>query len=570
MSNYVDVDDDNFYRFINKKYSQYKIPKTHKTLKQICFPSKYEFQIPQKFLAEFINPKTPYKGILVYHRIGAGKTCTAINIAEKFKKIKNVMIVLPASLKGNFRSELRSPCAGNNYLLDTERSLLKQYHPSSYEYKEIIKKSDARIDKYYTIYSYNKFVQLIKSGRLKLNNTLLIIDEVHNMISETGTYYEALYDTIHSAPNDMRLVIMSATPIFDKPIEIALTMNLLLKDNQLPTGQDFVNTFMDIWYTSKGPIYQIKNMDIFKDYVRGYVSYFRGAPPHVFPRTELFFVKTKMSEKQQKLYKRIIAKEAKISSVKDYVNVDISNSFFIGTRMISNFVFPNGKIGKAGYDSLTESDFDVQNVKEYSPKFLRILRKIRRCEGTVFVYSNFKEYGGIKTFVRLLEHYGYKDYEFNGAGRKRFAIWSGDQAPLLKEEIKAVFNNKNNEDGSQIKVVLGSPSIKEGVSLLRVQEVHIMEPYWNMSRIMQVIGRAIRFCSHKDVPYEKQLVKVYIYMAVHPTIKRSIDQHIMHMAITKEYVNNQFEKALKESAVDCELFKNANVYPGEDDIICEV
>ncbi|XWV25913.1 ATP-dependent RNA helicase [Tupanvirus soda lake] len=570
MSNYIDVDDDNFYRFINKKYSQYKIPNTHKTLKQICFPSKYEFQIPQKFLAEFINPKTPYKGVLVYHRIGAGKTCTAINIAEKFKKIKNIMIVLPASLKGNFRSELRSPCAGNNYLSDTERSLLKQYHPSSYEYKEIIKKSDARIDKYYTIFSYNKFVQLIKLKRLNLNNTLLIIDEVHNMISETGTYYEALYDTIHSAPDDMRLVIMSATPIFDKPIEIALTMNLLLRDKQLPTGQDFINTFMDIWYTSKGPIYQVKNMDLFKDYVRGYVSYFRGAPPHVFPRTELFFVKTRMSEKQQKLYKRIITKEAKTSNVKDYVNVDISNSFFIGTRMISNFVFPNGKIGKAGYDSLIESDFDIQNVKEYSPKFLRILRKIRRCDGTVFVYSNFKEYGGIKTFVRLLEHHGYKNYEFEGAGRKRFAIWSGDQAPLLKEEVKAVFNNKNNEDGSQIKVVLGSPSIKEGVSLLRVQEVHIMEPYWNMSRIMQVIGRAIRFCSHKDVPYEKQLVKVYIYMAVHPKVKYSIDQHIMKMAITKEYVNSQFEKALKESAVDCELFKNANVYPGEDDIICEV
>ncbi len=63
MTKYLDVEDPNFYKFVNRKYSEYKIPKQQKTLKEICFPDKYEFQIPQKFLADFINPKTPYKGI---------------------------------------------------------------------------------------------------------------------------------------------------------------------------------------------------------------------------------------------------------------------------------------------------------------------------------------------------------------------------------------------------------------------------------------------------------------------------------------------------------------------------
>lgn len=577
MTKYVDIDDPNFYEFINDKYSQYKIPKKHKTLKEICFPKQYEFQIPQKFLAEFINPKTPYKGILVYHRIGAGKTCTAINIAEKFKNIKNVMIVLPASLKGNFRSELRSPCTGNIYLSNNERKLLSELHPTSHEYKEIIDASDKRIDQYYTIYSYNKFIDLIKKKLIDLENTLLIIDEVHNMISESGTYYEHLYEIIQTSPDSLRLVLMSATPIFDKPIEIALTMNLLLRDKQLPTGQKFINTFMDITYVNKnaksktylgGPTYHIKNMDLFKEYVRGYVSYYRGAPPHAFPRTELFFTKVRMSTKQEKLYHRIMAKEAGSVVLDDYVNIDISNNFFIGARMVSNFIYPNGKLGKEGYDSLTDNDFSYDKMREYSPKFLKIIRKIKKCDGTVFVYSNFKEYGGIKTFVRLLEHHGFRNYEFHGAGKKRFAVWSGDQSPILKEEIKVVFNNKNNESGSQIKVILGSPSIKEGVSLLRVQEVHIIEPYWNMSRINQIIGRAIRFCSHKDVPEEKQLVKVYIYLAILSVKKRSIDQHIMRMAVVKDHINSQFEKALKEAAIDCELFKNANVYPGDDELVC--
>lgn len=570
MSYYPDVDDDDFYKFINKKYARYKIPKKPRTFKQICFPTKYEFQLPQKFLAEFINPKTPYKGILVWHRIGAGKTCTAINIAEKNKMEKRPMIVLPASLKGNFRSELRSMCAGEKYLTNIERQKLKILHPSSNEYKEIIRRSDERIDKWYTIYSYNKFSELVKNKSLKLKDTLLIIDEVHNMISETGTYYELLYETIHSAPDSMRLVIMSATPIFDKPIEIALTMNLLLRDKQLPTGQEFINTFMDIQYTANGPKYRVKNMDLFQNYVRGYVSYYRGAPPNVFPRSEIFLSRTRMSEKQQRLYRRIIAKESKASRIKDYVNTDISNSFFIGTRMVSNIVYPNDKLGKEGFNSLTDYDLNISQMRNLSPKFVKIFRRIRQSPGPVFVYSNFKEYGGIKPFARFLEWYGFKNYETSGSGPRRFAIWSGDQPSAIREEIKAVFNNRNNADGSQIKVVMASPSAREGVSFLRVRQVHILEPYWNMSRLKQVMGRAIRFCSHKDLPLEDQQVDVYIYLATHPNIPISIDQYIMKIALQKQYVNSQFEKALKEAAIDCELFYYANVYPGDDeDIVCE-
>ncbi len=336
------------------------------------------------------------------------------------------MIVVPASLKGNFRSELRSACAGNKYLKENERELLKKLHPSEPAYKEIIKKSDVRIDKYYTIYSYNKFISLIKQNTLKLVNTLLIIDEVHNMVSETGTYYETLYDVIHSAPKTLRLIIMSATPIFDKPMEIALTMNLLLRDKQIPTGSDFIQTFINIKHTSKGIMYNAKNIDLFKTYLRGYVSYYRGAPPYTFPHMELHIVRCKMSDKQFKLYRKVVTLE-KHTDVKDYVTADISNSFFIGTRMISNVIFPNGLINKDGFDSLEDDDLQVAEIKQYSPKFLKILRKIKKCEGTVFVYSNFKEYGGIKTLARILEHHHFRNYEYHGAGIRRFAIWTGDQ-----------------------------------------------------------------------------------------------------------------------------------------------
>ena len=57
-------------------------------------------------------------------------------------------------------------------------------------------------------------------------------------------------------------------------------------------------------------------------------------------------------------------------------------------------------------------------------------------------------------------------------------------------------------------------------------------------------------------------------MAVHPKIGKSVDEKIMQMALRKKIINTFFERALKEAAIDCQLFKNANVYPGEPDIIC--
>jgi superfamily II DNA or RNA helicase len=211
MSNYPDSSDDDFNKKITSKYKKYTIPDKKQTFKQICYPEKYELQIPQKFLGEYINPKTPYKSILVFHRIGAGKTCSAINIAEQWKHKRKIIVVVPASLIGNFKAELRSPCAGDSYLTSKERIKLSKLHPSSKEYKEIIALSDDRIKKHYTIYSYNKFIK--NAADLSLTNTLLIIDEIQNMVSLKGIYYKTLYETIQRAPSNLRLVLLSATPI---------------------------------------------------------------------------------------------------------------------------------------------------------------------------------------------------------------------------------------------------------------------------------------------------------------------------------------------------------------------
>jgi superfamily II DNA or RNA helicase len=573
---YPDIKDTEFYHKINNIYKKYTIPREKKTLKQICFPSKFELQIPQRFLAQYLNPDTPYKGILIYHRIGAGKTCTAIRIAEEWRHYRNIIVVVPASLKGNFRNELRSLCAGNNYLKQDERNELSKLHPTDARYSDIIAKSDERIDKYYTIYSYNKFIEFAQDKKIKLSNTILIIDEIQNMISEDGTYYTVLYDLIKKAPADLRLVLLSATPMFDKPNEIALTMNLLRIPKEIPTGNDFNKKYIDAKELANGKYnYKVKNIDDFKERIKGYVSFFRGAPQHVFPEMIVKYVKCEMSEFQYSAYRSVIRNDENytMERQKQKKSLDgifvgnLPNYFFIGTRYVSNIVFPNRKINEEGFVSFKKKNI-TEKLENYSCKFAKIMKKVGKVNAKVFIYSGFKGYGGIKSLAHVLDAYGYKDYSKHGEGRKRYAIWSGDENVTEKEEIRSIYNQSNNIDGTKLKIILGSPSIKEGVSLTAVRQVHILEPYWNNQRLEQVIGRASRFCSHKELPKDERTVKVYIYLATHPNEKETIDEYIYYLSAQKSKVIDVFENAIKEVAVDCTLFKNLNA-TGDTIINCE-
>jgi hypothetical protein len=53
----------------------------------------------------------------------------------------------------------------------------------------------------------------------------------------------------------------------------------------------------------------------------------------------------------------------------------------------------------------------------------------------------------------------------------------------------------------------------EGVDFKNVRQVHLLDPWWNDSRMQQVIGRGVRFCSHKDLPPDKRVVDVFIHLA---------------------------------------------------------
>ena len=78
---------------ITKKYKKYIIKQKKETIDDFCSISKFKIQPQQAFVSEYFSSKDSQSGLLLYHQIGAGKTCAAISVAEKMKTKKNIMVV---------------------------------------------------------------------------------------------------------------------------------------------------------------------------------------------------------------------------------------------------------------------------------------------------------------------------------------------------------------------------------------------------------------------------------------------------------------------------------------------
>ena len=141
--------------------------------------------------------------------------------------------------------------------------------------------------------------------------------------------------------------------------------------------------------------------------------------------------------------------------------------------------------------------------------------------------------------------------------KNRFALFTGEEKHEDKEAVINIFNQYKNKDGDLIKIILGSPAMKEGVSLLRIREIHVIDIYWNMSRLQQIFGRGIRFCSHRDLAKKDREVNIFLYLALAPHRKTlTVDEHILEMARKKEKLINEFYEVLQDNAIDTELFSN--------------
>lgn len=534
---------------------KYKRSEGSFTMEELCSPRKFTLQPPQLFIEEYMGPKTGHDKILLFHGLGSGKTCEAIRIAEsnmgKTTK-KKTLVLLSASLEANFIGELMSECGGKFYVSDKDRRVIRE-KPESSRAKKVVSDAKKKIFKRYDVMSYQKFYLDSKKGKIDMKEYgLLIIDEVQNILGKL--WYEALMKELQTSSKKLKIVLLSATPIFDDEIEIAKTLNILKFRDDPFVLTSFKKRYLTYEPGTKDVV--AGNMDEFKERIKGLVSYVRGADPAAYPKVKGPTVLIcKMSEFQEKVYDKYETAPKELRKK----NLEYNNSIYKAERQAANLVYPNGSCGSNGQKSETKEMWKMPKLGKYSCKFATLLKKLEEDPTPAFVYSNFVNYGGAASIAHALESNGFSKYGTKSK-KPKYALFTGDETKEERERVVKAFNREKNSDGSIIQVMIGSKSISEGVTLKRVRQVHIIDPFFNQATISQAIGRAVRFCSHKDLPEKERTVKVWLYRARRSGNKPTVDDKIYDEIVQpKAKVAEGFLLALKEAAVDCELFGDKGV-----------
>lgn len=204
-------------------------------------------------------------------------------------------------------------------------------------------------------------------------------------------------------------------------------------------------------------------------------------------------------------------------------------------------------------------------MHECSAKMLNMIFNIYRSKGPVLVYSNYVLMEGLEIFKIYLKYFGFNYYANSTKGHGYIEYHGGIKDQEERARALRAYNDINNKTGDKIKIIMISPAGAEGLSLSNCRQVHIMEPYWHEVRIKQMIGRAIRQCSHEDLPMKDRHVDVFRYKSVRKGsgAKWTTDQQIEDMARSKDSLIQSFLDTIKEVAIDCSLNINHNMLEQE-------
>jgi superfamily II DNA or RNA helicase len=598
----------------------------------------YELREYQAFIGAYLDYKSPYTNILLYHGLGAGKTATAINVYNilfNYTPNWNVFILIKASLKNQ------------PWLSDLKTWLNKDQYETRWNNIKFIHYDAPNADR--------DFLNKINESDSTKKN-LYIIDEVHNfitnvynnIINKAGKRAQIIYDYLIQEKkeyNDTRIILISATPAVNTPYELALIFNLL-RYNTFPTSEV---KFKEIYITNNANIetLNIESKNMFQRRIMGLVSYYKGSTSDLYARKNIIQKNLIMSDYQLQVYKYYEDIEKKLESSK--TNFSKKGIYKAYTRQASNFVFPivddisgesrprpsKFKLTEKQIEILmldkSRDDIDKETMEKYqlylnimnkyikifdkwlelkayedknqklsleedinifkinykykfnefwenyknksnllkamydcSCKMTAILFYSMRSDGPVLVYSNYVKMEGLEIFKIYLKYFNYSLYgDTNNINNLYYTEFTGNIDKNTRNRNLYTFNNKKNKDGSLIRIILISPTGAEGISLRNIRQVHIMEPYWNEIRIQQLIGRAIRQCSHRDIPINERFVDIYRYNATTITNIQTTDQIIQELALEKYNLIETFLLSIKEVAIDCELFKEHNMIDDE-------
>lgn len=138
----------------------------------------------------------------------------------------------------------------------------------------------------------------------------------------------------------------------------------------------------------------------------------------------------------------------------------------------------------------------------------------------------------------------------------KYLILSGDKyfSQNNAKDIKYA-TSKSNIDGSDVRVILISRAASEGLDFKFIRQVHILDPWYNLNRIEQIVGRGVRNMSHCGLPFEERNVEIYLHATVlgDSGKEECADHYVYRYAENKAITIGKVTRLLKEVSVDCEL-----------------
>ena len=309
-----------------EKKSQDEIDNIQEVADKLCNPKlDFELEPHQMFIRNFLSFQTPYNGLLLFHGLGTGKTCSSISVCEDMRTYyqqlgidKKIMIVASPVVQENYKLQLFDSrklkqinglwnikaCTGNKFIKEvnpmnmkglTEEKVIRQIDKiirQSYEFvgytefantiNKLVKKSQGKTDD-----KEKRLRRKISAIKKMFSDRLLVIDEVHNIRSistkkkQIRRTTQNMLDLVTYAEN-MKLMLLTATPMFNNATEIIWLTNLLnLNDNRYPIEINEVfdkdNNFL------KDPEGNDIGKELLIQKLIGYVSYVSGENPFTFP-----------------------------------------------------------------------------------------------------------------------------------------------------------------------------------------------------------------------------------------------------------------------------------------------
>lgn len=719
----------------------------------------FELTPVQRIVSRFLHPSTPYHSMLLFHGVGVGKTCSAVTIAEQFLEAapnKKVIVLVPQALQDNFKrtvfdmgklawdeeggSWTARQCTGVSYL---ERLGLAETRDEATVRYKVEEDRRAR----YLVTGYQAFANWIErtlkkqipvgvadaATRLAAENEvlrqlfsdhLIIVDEAHNLRdtgaddttgsgagdAETPVAGEAAENAGGKALNPflrrivlnaegLRLVLMTATPMYNSAPEIVLLLNYLrMNDTKRETSALRMTDLFD----KEGRLRTSpRNQRLLEQASRAYVSYMRGENPYTFPLrmrpavaspapadewpavsatstpvdlTEvrealnampLVFTEPVAGSPVDVVLRAATSRASAVAGAgagaegkeedeedsesksekeeKEEAAQKATDTILDYRMQMANITYPNQMFGTMGWNnyftalrptvgkrkirvysprSQPEGPFAIDSVfgadvlNLHAPKMARVLESVKNARGICFVYSRYIS-GGALPMAVALERAGFQRRLADGTlapllvgvppvapicaicGAAHTSAAPADGHPFRpacyvlltsEDDISPNFPGLVQQAaswpsdpewgplGGQVKVVIGSQVASEGLDLKCVREMHVLDSWYHLNRTDQIIGRAIRYCSHSALRAVEQreglppmsLNNCLIYLhALKPAGFESADMYAYRIAIAKAIRVGEVQRLLKKHAWDCNLELEAITFaglPGRDQV----